>query len=90
MTDDHDHRTFHNMVSPETMLFAAKEQMLNGNDPVTEADWVKVMNFIAFNIHPEVCVSACLIFKIIYDVPIDREHVVAIAEFQNESKAGRA
>jgi len=40
------------LFSPNELLEGAKTLMLDGREPQTEEDWVKVVNFFAHNIAP--------------------------------------
>ena len=68
--------------SPAEMMKAANEFMLDGRGPVTTTDWYKVMNFCAANVHPAVAESACLLIKMLYNMPIPDEDVKNIVAFQ--------
>lgn len=70
------------MVSPNDLLQAAKDEMLDGNEPATTADWVLVMNFVAANVHPEVRDSACKVIRVLYKMPLTEETVAEIVAFQ--------
>lgn len=70
------------LVSPNELLSAAKEYMLNGGDPTTREDCAKVMNFIAANVHPDVARTVCPFLATLYDMPLTEEEVLGIVEFQ--------
>ena len=44
------------MRTPDEMMDAAKEQMLDGRDPVTYTDWKLVVNFLGANLHEDAAV----------------------------------
>lgn len=75
------------MVSPNDMMEAAKVAMINGRDPQSEIEWIMLVNFFAFNMPIEVAENGCLLMKTIFDIPLDDETIIGIAERQNESKA---
>jgi hypothetical protein len=68
--------------SPNEMLAKSKEVMLDGRDPVTRDDWALIMNCLAANIMPDACESACEVMRILYDMPLTKEDVQQIVEFQ--------
>lgn len=73
-------------VSPNDMLEAAKELMLEGRDPTSHEDWARVVNFVASNVQPETEESICELFRMIFDIPLDEEEVKEIAEYQRKLK----
>jgi hypothetical protein len=68
--------------SPGELLAAAKEHMLEGRTPATKRDWVEVVNFMAFNIAPVALPSALILVCKIYNVPLTKEEIVEISNFQ--------
>jgi hypothetical protein len=70
--------------SPNEMLEAAKDSMLEGREPSSQEDWYLVLNFFAANIEATVCESACLLIKHLYDIPVDDENIKQIVQFQLE------
>jgi hypothetical protein len=75
--------TFH---SPNDLLKAAREMMLEGRKPVSYEDWVRVFNFLAFNIATEVQPEALLVFRHLYDVPLTDEEIREISAFHMSKK----
>jgi hypothetical protein len=75
------------LVSPNDMMAAAKEQMLDGREPEGRDDWILVVNFVAANIQAEVAESATLVFKTLFSIPLDDELIKEIVQFQNEHRA---
>ena len=73
-------------VSPNDMLQAAKEHMLEGRDPASNEEWAKVVNFVAFNVGAGIEQSICELFRMIFDIPLDEESVREIAEYQEQLK----
>ena len=53
-------------VSPNELMAAAREHMLDGREPAGVTDAALVMNFLAANIDAEVAESACLLLRRIY------------------------
>lgn len=74
------------MRTPNEMVVAACEQMLDGNMPKDRDDWVQVMNFAAFNLHPGAAMPACLILRTLYDMPLSDDDVQGIVDFQLAAK----
>jgi len=75
------------LFSPNELLEAAKRHVLNGTDPKSKEDWQRVMNFMAFNVHESVALSACRLLASIYDMPLTESEVKQIVEFQLKSKS---
>ena len=73
-------------VSPNDMLQAAKEHMLEGRDPTSHEDWARLVNFVAFNVGVGTEKSICELFRMIFDIPLDEEAVREIAEHQEKLK----
>jgi hypothetical protein len=74
------------LVTPNEMMAAAKEQMLDGREPEGIDDWIKVVNFVAANIQAEVAESATLVFKTLFSIPLDDDMIKEIVAFQNERR----
>ena len=72
--------------SPNEVYSAAKEAMLNGFNPVTKRDWVKVFSFFAVNIHSEVQPVALHLMKAMYSADITEEEIDQICLFYKERK----
>lgn len=70
------------LVSPNEMMEAAKAQMLEGREPQSEDDWLRLANFIAFNVHPDIVHPVLKIFKAIYDIPLTEEQLTKVADYQ--------
>jgi hypothetical protein len=73
------------MRSPNELLEAAKEHMLDGRDPVTDKDWALAVNFIAANVHSEMEEFMPLLMTIL-QCPLDEQQIVEITAFQAERK----
>lgn len=74
------------MVSPNEMLAAANDHMLDGRSPNTPHEWALVMNFVAANVDRSVCEDVCVLFRAIYKVPLSERTIRKIARFQNERR----
>jgi hypothetical protein len=70
------------MRSPNDMMKAAKDLMLNGAEPSSRRDWQAIFNFLAGNIAPEVQPSALHLIAMIYDAPLTKEEINEISAFQ--------
>jgi hypothetical protein len=77
------------LVSPNEMHQAACDQMLEGRQPVTEEDWVKVVNFYAANVAAEVQPTGVTFMAMIMGCPLPSEYVERISAFQVEQMAKR-
>jgi hypothetical protein len=69
------------------MMEAAKEQMLEGQEPSSRMDWIKVINFWAVNIHPSAAVAAIHLMKMIFKVPLTDSEVEEITLKQLSMKS---
>jgi hypothetical protein len=76
--------TFH---SPNDMLAAGKQIMLEGREPQSQRDWYLIMNFLAGNVHHSVALSACQLLAHIYEMPLTDAEVEAIVNFQLQERA---
>jgi len=74
------------LVSPNAMLQAAEEMMLDGNKAETHEDWAIVMNFFAANVDAESAMPACKLLRAIYDMPLSEVEVKEIVKFQLERR----
>jgi hypothetical protein len=54
------------MKSPNEMVQAGMDMMLDGKEPVSLHDQVMLMAFLAANITPDVAQSACRLMKSLY------------------------
>ena len=69
-------------VSPNDMLKAAKEHMLEGREPESREDWMLIMNFFAANVDSGSAEPACQLMCAIYDMPLSKVEVKEIVRFQ--------
>ncbi len=67
----------------------ASRQMLRKEHPEGRADWVKVMNFVAWNSSFFNCEEICLAIVRRNDVPLSEREIREIADFQTYEKATR-
>jgi len=74
------------MISPNEMLKAAKDHMLEGGEAQSWEDWMKVLNFIAFNMAEGLEEMGTLLFIKLYDIPVTEEDAVNVAVFQRNQK----
>lgn len=74
------------MVSPNEMWIAAKQTMLNGENPKNDTEWAQVMNFIAFNVPANISTQIVKIMSTLYDCPLPDDTLEAIAKFQAQNK----
>jgi len=77
------------LFSPNELLEGAKTLMLDGREPQTEEDWVKVVNFFAHNIAPGQEVSGCIVLKALFKIPLDEMYIADIAKYQRDLKQRR-
>jgi len=77
------------LVSPNDMMAAAKEHMLNGREPESEYDWMLIVNFLAVNVQKDCAEPAIKLMRWMYDMPLSEEQVVYIVQKQLEATDGR-
>ena len=75
------------LVSPNEMMQAAQDIMLDGKEPTSTKDYELVINFMASNMPVEVSEVACQLMAKIFDMPLTRSEISAIAQFQNKAKS---
>lgn len=75
-----------NFVSPNDILKAAKEHMLDSREPESHEDWTLVMNFMALNVYGDCAEPACQLLAVIYGIPLTREEITEIVNFQLTQK----
>lgn len=74
------------LVSPNDMQEAGIDIMLDGRQPKTEEDWLRLCNFWACNSHHGVEESICKLMALMFDAPIRDDQIVYIAQMQAELK----
>lgn len=70
------------MVSPNDMMDAAKQHMLNGAEPTTREDWLRIVNFLAANLDGNIALSAIKLMRMLYHMPITLDDIAQIVDFQ--------
>tara|TARA_Y100000310_G_scaffold275485_2_gene292048 strand:- start:335 stop:598 length:264 start_codon:yes stop_codon:yes gene_type:complete len=85
------------MISPNDMITAAKDQMIDGREPTSDDDWILIANFVLDQVHDQLVdeaaniasglelVATPLVLKL-YDSPLDQSTVEEIAKFQARAK----
>ena len=68
------------LVSPQEMLDAAKDVMLEGKEPANATDWAMIVNFMALNIATGLEEPALKLLKHIFDIPLPDEYIEAICD----------
>ena len=77
-------------ISPNDMMTAAKNTMLDGRELEEKKDWYLLANFIAANTGDGLECSILTLFKVLYKLPIPDHDITEIAEFQAVRKEGVA
>jgi len=77
-------------VSPNEMMQAAQDIILDGRVPVSKKDYALVMNFMASNMNAEVAEPGCQLMAMMFDMPLARGEITDIVQFQNKLKEGSA
>jgi hypothetical protein len=70
------------LVTPDEMMAAGIEMMLDGYMPRCEEDWEMLINFFATNADPTIARSLCRLMKLIYDIPLSDDVIDQIVRFQ--------
>jgi hypothetical protein len=73
------------MSTPNEMMESAKDMMLDGRVPTSFNDWYLIVNFLAHNVAPEIALEACLLMRVLYDIPISEEGIEQIVLFQTRT-----
>lgn len=74
------------LVSPNELMALARIHMLGGKEPETHRDYERVINFIAANLESEIALSACLLMRVLYDMPLSEGGITAIVDYQNDHR----
>jgi hypothetical protein len=69
------------LVSPNDMIAAAKKDMLEGREPQSHEDWLKLMDFCVVNVRLGVRESCCRLLNMIFDMGISDKVITKIIEF---------
>jgi hypothetical protein len=76
-----------NLVSPNEMFaMAIKDMGIVGERPSNDTEWALVLNYVAFNIHPGIALSATKVFATLFDCPLPDSIIEDIVQFQLEQK----
>ncbi len=73
----------------DILLNEASMQMLGKDHPQGREDWVKVMNFIAWNVDFRTCLQVCRAIVRLNEVPLKAREVEDIVDFQTYDRAAR-
>ena len=68
--------------SPNELLYEARKHMLSGDNPTTETDWVKIINYWAANIDRDAVVEAVDLLCKQFEVPLDKGYISRIVDYQ--------
>ena len=67
-----------NFVSPDGMMDRGKQIMLDGRDPVSEEDWIKLVSFWAGVIAKEVQPEAIQLLCKLHDAPMSAQSITVV------------
>ena len=73
----------------DVLVLEGSRQMLGKDHPKGRAEWVKVMNFIAWNVDFPACLEVCLEIARLNKVPLRQQEIKDIVEFQTYDRAAR-
>jgi hypothetical protein len=73
----------------DVLIKEASRQMLAKDHPEGRSDWVKVMNFIAWNVDFRTCREVCYAIARLHNVPLRQREVEEIVDFQTYDRAAR-
>lgn len=73
-------------ISPNEMMKAGKNSMLDGREPSSKEDWVRLFNFFAVNISQGLEEQTCLLLGRLYYSPLTDDEIKSIAQFQHSEK----
>jgi len=73
----------------DTLIKEASRQMLRREYPEGRDDWVKVMNFIAWNVDVRSCLQVCYAIAQMNNVPLKQREIEEIVDFQTYDRAAR-
>jgi hypothetical protein len=74
------------MVSPNEMMQASKDHMLEGREPQSPRDWQCLVNFWAFNAEEDCEVGVATIMALCFDCPLEDIEISKIAKMQANTK----
>jgi hypothetical protein len=70
------------LVSPNELLEAAQDEMLEGRKPQGKRDWEIILNFMAFNLHKDLGSAALRLMARMYQMPVSDKECDEIWNFQ--------
>ena len=73
----------------DVLIKEASRQMLGKDHPKGRDEWVKVMNFIAWNVDFRTCRAVCWEIARSNNVPLRPQEIEEIADFQTYARAAR-
>jgi hypothetical protein len=73
----------------DILLKEAAGQMLGKEQPDGREDWIKVMNFIAWNVDFRTCLQVCHAIARLNNVPLREREIEEIVDFQTYDRAAR-
>ncbi len=76
-------------ISYDILLDEASRQMLGKERPEGREDWVKVMNFVAWNVDYRTCLQVCHAIARLNNVPLREREIEEIVDFQTYDRAAR-
>ena len=75
-------------MSPNELHKYSCDTMLRGRKPVTDKEWMLVVNCWAANIAKDMTSDAVRIMALLYNCPLDPEILELISAFQDDRKGG--
>jgi hypothetical protein len=76
-------------IPHDVLIREASHQMLGKQRPRGRDDWVKVMNFVAWNVDFRNCLEVCCEIARLYNAPLKRKEIQDIVDFQTYDRAAR-
>ena len=73
----------------DILIKEASKQMLGKPHPEGRDDWVKVMNFVAWNVDFRTCLEVCYAIARLNNVPLRQREIEEIVDFQTYDRAAR-
>ena len=77
------------MRSPDEVMSAAIEMMLDGKEPTTLHDQMRLVNFIAVNTAPGLSLATCRLMKVLYPTQlglVSDASIEQVVEFQESRR----
>lgn len=71
-----------NFISPDQLQKNAIKDMLEGEEPTTEVDWMKLCNYWAANTAAGLEENLCKLMRSLYIAPLSDDSIKQIAEYQ--------